>query len=69
MGFDRYNNCCLKTIAADAQTKTEARAHSAPVYGLVRVTTPRGMKALPAASGGALIEMVQKAAFQLPKNR
>jgi len=38
----------IKTIAAAAHTKTEARAHSAPVYGVVRVTTPTGMKALPA---------------------
>jgi hypothetical protein len=38
----------IKTIAATAQTKTEARANSAPIYGVVRVTTPNGMKPLPA---------------------
>jgi hypothetical protein len=38
----------IKTIAATAQTKTEAPAHSALIYGVVRVTTPMGMKALPA---------------------
>jgi hypothetical protein len=38
----------FKTIAAAAQTKTEARAHRAPIYGVVHVTVPKGMKALPA---------------------
>jgi hypothetical protein len=39
----------LKTIAATPiQTKTEARANSAPIYGSARVTSPNSMKALPA---------------------
>jgi hypothetical protein len=38
----------FKTIAAAAQIKTEARSHSAPIYGVVHVTTPTGMKTLPA---------------------
>jgi hypothetical protein len=39
----------LKTIAAtQIQTKTEARANSAPTYGNARVTSPNSMKALPA---------------------
>ena len=36
----------FKTIAA-TQIKTEARAHSAPIYGVIRATAPNGMKALP----------------------
>ena len=39
----------FKTIAAtQIQTKTEARANSAPTYGNARVTSPNSMKALPA---------------------
>ena len=37
----------FKTIAA-TQTKTEARAHSAPIYGVVHVTVAKGVKSLPA---------------------
>lgn len=37
----------FKTIAA-AQIKTEARSHSAPIYGVVHVKAPAGMKTLPA---------------------